>query len=175
MYVTFFFVQTKKLHIINKDYEAAIQDLEKAIELEPEFACAIGQKLYIEYQKLMMINDFINKNRVIKGKVYLDAVVYITQFNYVIMFVFRFWSGRFKVLQFKWIVALVFSGNSFLTKSVVVHFGPILMLFCFVLYKILLSNNETKKAESFIVRALENDPADPTLYNISLKLVKLKN
>lgn len=49
------------------------------------------------------------------------------------------------------------------------------MLFCFVLYKILLSNNETKKAESFIVRALENDPADPTLYNISLKLVKLKN
>lgn len=65
----------KKLHIINKDYEAAIQDLEKAIELEPEFACAIGQKLYIEYQKLMMINDFINKNRVIKGKAYLDAVV----------------------------------------------------------------------------------------------------
>ena len=30
--------------------------------------------------------------------------------------------------------------------------------------QILLSNNETKKAESFIAKALENDSEDPTLY-----------
>ncbi|XP_017490960.1 PREDICTED: mitochondrial import receptor subunit TOM70-like [Rhagoletis zephyria] len=55
-----------QLHIINKDYDAAMKDLVSAAELDPKFSCAIGQKLYIEYQQLLMINDIAKKNAALK-------------------------------------------------------------------------------------------------------------
>lgn len=55
------------MHIINKDYDAAMKDLVSAAELDPKFSCAIGQKLYIEYQQLLMINDIAKKNAALKG------------------------------------------------------------------------------------------------------------
>ncbi|KAJ6216945.1 hypothetical protein RDWZM_008102 [Blomia tropicalis] len=105
-----------QMHLISKSFENAINDLNKSIEFDPNFACAIGQKLYIEYQQSMMLNNFIKKNSIIE--------------------------------EFEKAV------NKF-PKS-----NELLLLY----FQILLSNNETKKAESFINKALENDDTDPTLY-----------
>lgn len=47
--------------------EDAFKNLDKSIELDPSFVAPIGQKLNLQYQYLLMTNDFINRNRLFKG------------------------------------------------------------------------------------------------------------
>lgn len=44
-----------------------MRDLLSAAELDPKFSCAIGQKLYIEYQQLLMVNDLAKKKIALTG------------------------------------------------------------------------------------------------------------
>lgn len=62
-----------QLHLINKRFEESIEVLGEAIRLAPDFVCAIGQKLFIEFQQFLAFNDTPNVNRILRGIV--DFVV----------------------------------------------------------------------------------------------------
>lgn len=51
---------------MNKDNDSAVKDLEKAIELNPRYAAAIGQKLSLQYQQALIMNDEIKRNSSLK-------------------------------------------------------------------------------------------------------------
>ncbi|KAH9510456.1 Mitochondrial import receptor subunit TOM70, partial [Dermatophagoides farinae] len=55
-----------KLHIAQRRYEESTQDLKRAIELDPSFVVAIGQRLYIKYKQCIMTKNFIGKEQIIQ-------------------------------------------------------------------------------------------------------------
>ncbi|OTF79882.1 mitochondrial import receptor subunit TOM70-like protein [Euroglyphus maynei] len=56
-----------QMHIVQRKYEESIQDLKRAIELDPSFVVAIGQRLYIKYQQSIMTNNFLGKDHILQG------------------------------------------------------------------------------------------------------------